>query len=397
MKKRAILAWEHGGGRGHIAMLRDIAAALQDDYAFEAVLYQMDHAAELEPVCTSVKSGAGLIYDPAPASETNGLVSATWGDYLADSGFRDVEFLQSRIMWWYLFLSGREPSLLIADHAPISLIAARILGIPVAVSGIGFFVPPPGVTRFPINLPGHATSRYDEAEILARLNEAAVPFGMEPLQYLPELYHGGRQLVSTLPMLDFYGDMRQTPLLPPCVDVPLVAGSEGRNEVFAYLSTTEGNDAGVIEALGSLDVPVRAYMPGINAETTARLAARGVVVERQALSLAAIVSRSRMIFMAGQHGTLCAALTAGLPQVCVPQQREQAFNSRRAAAAGGTKVLESEERSAAQVRAAILDCYHDEGMARAALALAADLPRHTAADMNAAIRAQMSGISAGGG
>jgi hypothetical protein len=57
-------------------------------------------------------------------------------------GYLDASRLTAMISAWISLISLIEPDIIIADHAPTALIAARVLGIPRTTMGPGFFLPP---------------------------------------------------------------------------------------------------------------------------------------------------------------------------------------------------------------------------------------------------------------
>lgn len=372
-KRRALLAWEHGAGRGHIVTLRTVARALADRYEFDAGLCRMQHAGEIAPLCSACVQGASLRYDSRPRQGPNPVLTSTWGEFMGDLGFRDPAFLAERIAWWQDRLLGRRISLVIGDYAPLALLAARSMGLATIAVGQGYGLAPHGLREFPVFLPEFPHRLYDEAEMVAAVNAAGAPLGLDPIAHLPEVYAADLHLVRTLPMLDPYDGLRRDPVLPPVTDVASRASQGRGDEVFVYFSYTEGNDPGVVEAVAQLGLPVRAFVPGLAPEQVARLAASGAAIETGPVPVDLLAARSRIIVNSGQHGILCLGLFAGLPQVCVPQHLEQYYHARRAEQAGVAEVLGWGDRSAATFGAMIRRVYEDAGRALRARELAAEL------------------------
>ena len=118
------------------------------------------------------------------------------------------------------------------------------------------------------------------------------------------------------------------------------------NEVFIYFSTTEKSDPGLMEAIGDLGVPVRLFMPSIDAATAEHFIRRGIHVEQSPVPVDLLAKRTRLMVNAAQHGILCLALAAGLPQVSVPQHLEQTYHAEATASRG---VLRSVSRAESDV------------------------------------------------
>ena len=51
----ALLAWEHGSGRGHLVTLKTVAAAVGDRFSFDAALCKLDFKHELAGICDAVQ------------------------------------------------------------------------------------------------------------------------------------------------------------------------------------------------------------------------------------------------------------------------------------------------------------------------------------------------------
>jgi hypothetical protein len=387
-RRRILLAWESGAGRGHIVTLRTVADALGDGFEFDASLCVMDHAAELEPVCSLVFPGARLFTDPAVRGAPGALRTATWGEFLGDTGFRDPQFLVTQVKWWQEVLAGRAIDMVIADYAPCALLAARSMGINAVTVGTGYGIPPQGLDRFPVFLPEYNACLYDEAEMVATINSALLPLGVPALTYLSDVYRRSHELIRTLDILDPYTGMRDLPLMPPVADVAQPAASPG-DEIFIYFSTTELQDAGVIEAVTTLGLPVRAFCPGIAPDLAARFVAAGVRLESRPVPVEQIAERSRMIVHSGQHGILCLGLASGLPQVAIPQHLEQLYHARRCEEAGAGRVVNKADRAPDRLRSIIRETYDDLEIRQRAIHTAHRLREQFAVDPATMIRARL--------
>lgn len=396
--RRALLAWEHGNGRGHVMTLRTVAEAIGPAFAFDAALCRMDHAGLLAPLCDTVVKGASLRYDPS-ARKAGGrhVLTATWGEFMGDLGFRDPAFLAARIAWWQDVILARRIALVIGDYAPLALLAARSMGIPSVAVGQGYGLPPHGLRRFPAYLPWITACIHDEDAILATVNEAGWPLGVPELKAPPEVYAADLHLVRSLSLLDPYDGLRRDPRIAPMADRARQPATGEGEEVFVCFSTTEARDAGAIEAVAALGLPTRAYAPGLPAAARARLVAGGVTVEDAPVPVDLIARRSRMIVNAGQHGILCLGAYAGLPSVAIPQHLEQYYHAWRMAGHGACAIADWGARSADAVRDLIRRVYHDPACARAAAALVPVIAAETGDEPPAsAIRRMIAPLLSGG-
>lgn len=379
-----ILAWQLGGGRGHVSALKQIALALGTGVPMEAALRSMDHAADFAGLCAHAYPCAALGYRAGqvmPAKATS-----SWGQYLGDVGFADVTLLTRCFAWWHRVFEVRKPALVVCDYAPVAQWAARSMGIPVVTVGTAFGQPPASLQTFPLLLPEHDGQPHDEGELVANVNAATQPLGFAPLTRLAELYAVDRQLLMSFPMLDPYGDAPGRTHFSPVPTLDAGCRSAGRgDDVFVYFSTSETRNGPLVDAIATLGLPVTAYMPGGDPDAIARLAAAGVKLRDAPATPAEIKAGSRLMLHAGQHGILSLGLALGLPQFAVPQQLEQLFHARKAASGGSLAMPVRTGVDADAFRSAIRDAYHGAAMADAARQvqerITADLPNDALAEL----------------
>lgn len=388
MKPRVLLAWESGAGRGHLVTLKHVATALGDACIYDAALCRMEHAAEIRPLCELVFPAVALHYDSSRRQGPQSVPTATWGEFLGDSGFLNPAALVRNVSWWRDTLIARCTDLVVADYAPCALMAAASLGIPAVAVGTGYGLPPEGMQHFPIFLPEYSQRLHDEAEMVEIINGALAPLGVPTLRYLPDVYRRSQELVRTLDILDPYAELRTQPLLPPVADVAPASVGQG-DEVFIYFSTTELENSEIIDAICTLPLPIRAYCPAISEDRARMLAGSGVALETAPVPAALIAQRTRLMVHAGQHGILCLGVGAGLPQVSLPQHLEHLFHARRIEKAGAGLVAPMKELKTAALRSTILEAYESRRMGETARDLASTLSEQFAADGAGMIRERL--------
>ena len=359
--RRALLAWESGSGRGHIVALRTVAEAISDRFECDAALCRMKHADELASTCVSVFQARYLRYDPNSLRKGSSVKTATWGEFLGDIGFRDADFLAGQIGWWKSVIQRRNITMVIADFAPCAMLAARSLGIPCVAISPGYGVVPGHLTEFPVLIPDYSTRLYDEAEMVAAINAAGALHDVPPLQYLPQLYDCDAHIIRSLPMLDPYQAHRKFPVLSP-IDESLGEVESTADEVFVYFSTNEASEPEVIRAICNLGLPTRAFAPALDDDALRVLTDHGVSVEKTPYPLDELRKRARILVNAGQHGTLCFGMVAGLPQVSLPQHLEHSYYARRAAGHGASVVIERATRTYDRIRDTISETFENAAM-----------------------------------
>jgi UDP:flavonoid glycosyltransferase YjiC (YdhE family) len=344
--KRVLLAWQIGDGRGHISKLRVIgesltAAGLQ----CSAALTDLEFSAELKHVAPTILGMPRLPYFHGWREQASHPPAATYGEFLGDLGFASSRIIAEHLRRWRDVIEKTRADVVIAEQAPIALLAARSLSIPCVSLGTTYTLPPTNLDRFPVLLDEFHRCRWSEQEMCQAISEAIAPFGLPPLTRLAELYTADIALSVGIKLLDPYNASRREERISPDIgsnplDEPW---RRERNEVFAYLSTGNRFDSRIIEALAKLKLPLRVYAAGITQEWAARFRQQGIQIENRPVRPFQIMRRSRVLFHSGSYGTMCLGIYAGIPQVAVPQQLEQLFNARKLQEVGAGWCIEPDE------------------------------------------------------
>ncbi len=390
----ALLACETGNGRGHVVTLGGVAQALAGRFQCHAALSRMDHAAALALHCASVRQAPVMARRPdgevlaARPGRPLGIVpdlggrsvpwADSWANWIGRRGFRNVERLRAQVRFWQDLIWETGASLVVTDYAPSALLAARALGVASVVTGTAIGIAPPDMPRFPLMAPLAGGLVLDEDQTAALISEAVAPLGGPPLERLAQLYTATLPLARGFALWDPYEDWRDQRLLLPLDTAPPLA--EGRGDVvFAYLSTSEFAEPGIVEALRRLPLPVVLVAPGLPADQAAALRAANpnLTISPVPLAIPEIVRRARVVLNAGQAGTAAVAMLAGIPMLALPQHNEQAANARGAARTGAHRVLSRHQRSAEAVLGALTAMWEDSALQGRAQALALDLRAQT--------------------
>ena len=159
-----------------------------------------------------VFAGLGLSYFQAPIS-THPCANAidpprTFPHILHNQGFGELGGLRAMADAWRNIYDAVRPDLVIFDHSPMALLAARSCGAKRALVGTGFFCP---LDEYPMPdlrpwLPSDPPRlAQDEDLVLAHANAVLASWGQEPLPAaFPTVLPGGRAFSGTFPELDHY-------------------------------------------------------------------------------------------------------------------------------------------------------------------------------------------------
>lgn len=340
-RRAALLATETSTGRGHVVNLTTMARALAGRFVLDAVTPDRPWQEDLLPFCRQVLMGPTLKHDVNTYLNYchQPFNPVTLGDLLVLYGFREKQELARQIRWWQDVMWRQKTELLVADFAPCAMFAARSLGIPVVNTGMAVTVPPTGMKRFaPILEEDGPKPQINEFETVLAINEALCSVGVPEISSLPDVFQSDVRLPCSFPFWDPYMCWRDGPYQSPLRKLP--PESDGRGpEIFLYLSDHVMHAEALLEALGSLRLPVRAVSAGRHSEEIARLKQFDFIVEQRQVAMEDIVKKTRLILCAGQAGTCALALLSGIPLIAFPQYKEQIANARGAEHRGGAKVF----------------------------------------------------------
>jgi hypothetical protein len=202
---RILLAWELGTGFGHLGPFLSFASHL------------LERGHELHVAAREIV-GASKALDSLPVTLHQApLCLNTYGglqepplnyaEILMRYGYLEPAMLRAMIIAWQSLLRVTRTDLLIADHAPTALLAARLSGVPTAVIGSPFAVPPevqptPNMRQW--KQVSAARLADSDARVLATVN-AALPAGAQPVTAIHQFFSGAAQFFLGVPETDPYG------------------------------------------------------------------------------------------------------------------------------------------------------------------------------------------------
>jgi hypothetical protein len=378
MPRRALFAWEIGGGRGHIVKLARVARAVKGrGFDIRAHLVRLEHAREIAPYCTSVTACTRL---PERLPGRDHRSSTSYGDWLRRFHFDDHDVISAAIERWRKVIKTERADIVVVDQSPSAVLAARSLQVPVVRIGVPVTTPPAGMPRFPAYVPGADRENYSEDELRRAVNRAIDPYGLPSLSALPEISVCDDDIAATIPPLDGYGEWRDRQIVPPIHGDWTEPGERRREEVFVYLSTFDRFEPAILAAIGTLKLPTRVVLAGHPELSAAAAGWRNATVESQPLPPAEIARRTRVIVHAGNHGTTCLGLRAGIAHVTISQSVEHVFDGRQIEKLGTGFCLQSSRWTVPNIQTAIYEAWESSAMTERAIELARELAPAFAGD-----------------
>ena len=327
--RRVLYAWEMGAGLGHLAAFLPLAECLR--------------IADCEVVCAvrdtqtaaQVLAPSSLPWMQAPflLEEASSAPLLTYTDILLRYGFGTPTRLAGHIGAWLSILELYKPHLLIADHSPAALLAARMMGIPTMLFGTGFCCPPacfPMLPLRPWDNPDPAQMMQSENQAQRAMQQAATLLGKSAPHSIGELLSAQETAILGFPELDHYlerpqlaaaqywgnlgaAGMGETPRWPP---IP------GR-KIFVYVRPAYRHLAKLFQALADLGLPTLVYCPGIDVEHRALLQMPHIVVAEAPLNLSVVFQEADAAITNGSFSSSTGFLQAGKPVLVLPTHLEQ--------------------------------------------------------------------------
>ncbi len=333
---RFALAWEQGGGMGHAATLAQLARVLLQ-HGHEVDLIWRDLAA-VKPCLGDLLDAPGLRTWLAPSwhGSTDGpgmpTGARTYGELLCFCGYLDARFMHSHLQAWLALLQQLEPDVLVIDHAPTALLAAK--GMPhmrTAQVGNGYFQPPTA-NPFP-NFCFWDTRPIDldlEATLLMHCRAAQQACGIAPLASLGDLLQTDMDALLTWPELHHYGHQasaRQTftgPLPPPLVSRTGMWPGDDQPRCLAYVKASHPGIEPILSVLIAARLPTLLVLPGAQPRHLTQLAGHAHIrTVQEPIDMGKAIAQASVVVCQGNSGTVFSALSRGKPLLLLPAHVEQ--------------------------------------------------------------------------
>ncbi len=329
-KTRTLIAWELGGNLGHVVPLLAVARALRSrGHQVVFALRDLTHADLL------ARDGFVFLPAPVPRRPRQSRSYASFAEMLAAEAFPSAKAAFVGALAWRAIFRAVRADVLLADHAPTALLAARGAGLRTVACGSPFSIPPAGrpLPRFRKEAPD-APER--EAKLLVRLNSVLSVLRGPALPKASDLYRTDATAVKWLPELDFFGPRPAEhyvgPVLADAGDAEPAWPVGDGPKLLLYLrpGTTL---VPLLEAMQRSRASVLAYVPGADAALARAARERGVHLSETPLRMSALLPQCDALVCHGGNLS-CAALLAGKPLLMVPAYIEQHLSALRAAQAG---------------------------------------------------------------
>jgi len=319
--------WELGGGYGHLAGFKSLAQLLlSKNHNVSASLRNADSA-------HNFFAEMSVNYFPAPKWQSQIKHTAptiSYADIIARHGYDSKESLLPLVQQWRKQFRECETELIIADHSPTALLAARTLNLPSTLLGNGFFAPPaeqplPSLTPWLDTQPEFLT--HIEDNVLRVINSILSHFDATTLDYFYQLFEVKENFLCTLPELDHYNnrepDAYWGPLFDMTTGVPAHWPKNQKKHIFIYTKSSYVLLHNLLTSLEGIDADILVHCSGMDEKTIRRYSTNNVRFSAHPIQLQSIENQADLVICHAGHGTVAASLLMGIPLVLLPTQLEQ--------------------------------------------------------------------------
>jgi hypothetical protein len=324
-----LFTWELGGGLGHLANLRPLVQQLCDEGQQVAIaLRSLARARQLFPdprvrlLQAPCKFGGRDVFEEP----------LTYAELLLNVGFADPSELASLTDAWLSLFDYLRPQVIVCDHSPTALLAARATRSRRAILGTGFFCP---VDQTPLpNLRSWVNADSDvlwqsESRVLASMNYVLSGLGLPVLDHVTQVFHEiDETFLLTFAELDHYPALRPNPrysgswILNDGMATEWPSG--GGPRIFAYLKPFPALGE-LLSALADTQQPTLIVVDGIDHHWQDKYATPHLHFCNAHVNLELASRECEVAVMNGNPGTTTSFLLAGKPTLQIPLQLEQAL------------------------------------------------------------------------
>ncbi len=322
-----LFVWELGGGLGHVGPMAPFVRGLCDrGHRVFAALKDLSGA-------DAVFAEMRVSYLQAPMRVGRAVKeiqpTRTLAHILNNTSFGDFGTLRALTDAWRSLYDYVRPELILFDHSPTALLAARGLAAKRATIGTGFCCPPAG-GAFPDLSPWRGEDserlRRDEQVVLERANKVLGHWQIAPMQRLSQLYADvDESLLTTFEELDHYPGRENGKYwgVWPCPAGKAPVWPQGRGKkVYAYLKPFSARSS-LLTLLGELRCPTLVYLEGKEPKLQRRFESATLRFENQRLDLAEVGRQCDLAILNAGHGATSSLLLAGTPILQLPLYLEQ--------------------------------------------------------------------------
>ena len=341
-------SWEFGANFGHIGAFLPLGRALRDrGHAVQWIVAQTGPAARLLG-----KENFTWLQAPLAQELQQKNPPLTYADILLRFGYANADDLMGLVVGWRELFRLGGAQLVLADHAPTAVLAARTMDLPVMLFSNGFTVPPrlrPMPNMRPWQQFPEAQLFAIEDHVIASINQVLQRFNKTGLTALHQLFDVEEEALITYPELDHYdnrGPARYWGSLPNAAIgiVPPWPAVSGKR-IFAYLRPETPHAEAALQALHRLGLPTVIYFPDATDALRNKFQAPHITFVAEPVDIEGAAREADVAITYSSLATTTAFLMAGKPLLLLPTHLEQFLLARRVVEMGAGQVISAEQQA----------------------------------------------------
>ncbi|WP_075187314.1 hypothetical protein [Teredinibacter haidensis] len=329
---RILFVWEMGFGLGHIIPIKHYCDSLQQHELFAAV-QSLQHAHQLVEAL-DVK----LLQAPHFQGNTANPVSSPrcYAHLLHNSGFSTANSLAALMHAWRTLFQLVQPDIVIFDHSPSALLAARAFDFKKVVMGSGFLCPPqtyPMAVFLSEQLSQADLEKFKvfETELVVKINTVLQSFGCSQILQLSDIYKTvDASLLTAYPELDHFPSRssEQYVGVPPTLPgkTPNWTNVKGK-KIFVY-SHMFPQIKTLLYELRQSGVPVIFCSSSVDPVLLNQFECDNICFESDPLDLQLVAKECAFAVTNGNFNSASQLALLGIPQLAIPLQMEQLIFSK---------------------------------------------------------------------
>lgn len=324
---KILFVWELGGGLGHILPMRQLCEHLPSHEIYIAVRDLQFTQQTFEGL--NVK----ILAAPAMKHQINNPITDAlcFSHMLFNCGFGEKETLHSLVKSWRDYYDLIQPDLIVFDHSPTALLAARDQTFKKVNMGTGFFCPPiqqPLAPFFTETMTDDERHEFveNESKVLVTANDVLAHHHVEPLNALSDLYRDiDKTLLLSWPEFDHFPQGRSDDYLgirsPGKGKKPQWPKLPGKR-IYAYLRPFEYLES-ILNSIRASNQPTIVYSNAINRALIEKYQSDNIHFENELLDLQQVAEQCDFAITYAAHDTCAQLMLAGCPLLMIPLQKEQ--------------------------------------------------------------------------
>jgi|ERR1039457_2771931 UDP:flavonoid glycosyltransferase YjiC (YdhE family) len=335
---RIAFVWELGSSYGHISVLLPFARRLKQR-RHDVVLVLR----ELHNVSNMLSDEIPVFQAPLWLPQLNGLPEPplNYSEILLRYGYFNADGLAGLVSAWRSLFALHASDVIVADHSPTALLAARSMGLAATTLGSGFYFPPrqtpmPNMRPW-LNVPRGRLENSD-ALVLNNMNLVLSAYKVQPLVSVSELFEIEENFLRTFSELDHYPQREPARYWGACCNMEMgqeVSWPDGEGKrVFVYLEPQSRDFAKVLETIAALGLRAFVCAPGISDDLRRQYESSRIIVSAKPFRLDKLLEGCDLVIGYAGHGMTAGMLMAGVPLLLLPTQLERFLLATRVAATG---------------------------------------------------------------